>query len=77
MNQMQLRSLSGWIVVDGLDVLVAQGIAQFEIYTGKPAPVHVMRKAVRQQYDLVSLVRATPLSPSTREGPTKLIRTDP
>lgn len=34
-------------VVDGLDVLVAQGAASFEAWTGVPAPVDVMRAAVR------------------------------
>jgi shikimate dehydrogenase len=34
-------------VVDGLDVLVAQGAASFELWTGVPAPVEVMRAAVR------------------------------
>jgi shikimate dehydrogenase len=34
-------------VVDGLDVLVAQGAASFECWTGIPAPVEVMRAAVR------------------------------
>ena len=34
-------------VVDGLDVLVAQGAASFELWTGVPAPVDVMRAAVR------------------------------
>jgi shikimate dehydrogenase len=34
-------------VIDGLDVLVAQGAAAFEVWTGVPAPVDVMRGAVR------------------------------
>jgi shikimate dehydrogenase len=34
-------------VVDGLDVLVAQGAASFELWTGVPAPVDVMHAAVR------------------------------
>ena len=35
-------------VVDGLDVLVAQGAASFERWTGVPAPVDVMQAAVRE-----------------------------
>jgi shikimate dehydrogenase len=38
---------SGLRVIDGLDVLVAQGAASFEMWTGVPAPVEVMRSAVR------------------------------
>jgi len=34
-------------LVDGLDVLVAQGAAAFELWTGVPAPVEVMRSALR------------------------------
>jgi shikimate 5-dehydrogenase len=34
-------------VIDGLDVLVAQGAAAFELWTGIPAPVDVMRAALR------------------------------
>jgi shikimate dehydrogenase len=34
-------------VLDGLDVLVAQGAASFELWTGVAAPVDVMRAAVR------------------------------
>jgi shikimate dehydrogenase len=37
----------GATVVEGLDVLVAQGAAAFELWTGIPAPVDVMRAAVR------------------------------
>jgi shikimate dehydrogenase len=38
---------AGARVVDGLDVLVAQGAASFEMWTAVPAPVDVMRAAVR------------------------------
>jgi shikimate dehydrogenase len=38
---------AGATVIDGLDVLVAQGAAAFELWTGIPAPVEVMRTAVR------------------------------
>jgi shikimate dehydrogenase len=37
---------NGATVHDGLDVLVAQGAASFELWTGVPAPVDVMRRAV-------------------------------
>jgi shikimate dehydrogenase len=38
---------AGARVLDGLDVLVAQGAASFERWTGLPAPLEVMRAAVR------------------------------
>lgn len=37
---------AGARVVGGLEVLVAQGAASFELWTGVPAPVEVMRAAV-------------------------------
>jgi shikimate dehydrogenase len=37
---------AGARVVSGLDVLVAQGAASFELWTGKPAPVAAMRAAL-------------------------------
>ena len=33
-------------MLDGLDVLVAQGAASFELWTGLPAPVDAMRAAL-------------------------------
>jgi shikimate 5-dehydrogenase len=33
-------------VLDGLEVLVAQGAASFELWTGRPPPVDVMRQAL-------------------------------
>ena len=38
---------AGATVLDGLDVLVAQGAASFELWTEVPAPVEVMRAAAR------------------------------
>jgi shikimate dehydrogenase len=38
---------AGARVVDGIEVLVAQGAASFQIWTGVPAPIDVMRSAVR------------------------------
>ena len=37
---------AGAHVLDGLEVLVAQGAASFELWTGERAPVEVMRRAV-------------------------------
>ena len=38
---------AGATVIDGLEVLVSQGAASFERWTGVPAPLDVMRNAVR------------------------------
>lgn len=38
---------AGARVVTGIEVLVAQGAAAFELWTGLPAPVDVMRAAIR------------------------------
>jgi shikimate dehydrogenase len=37
---------AGARVLDGLEVLVAQGAAAFELWTGRPAPVDAMRRAI-------------------------------
>jgi shikimate dehydrogenase len=37
---------AGAHVVTGLEVLLAQGAASFELWTGVPAPVHAMRAAL-------------------------------
>jgi len=38
----------GCVTVDGLSMFVYQGAFQFELWTGKPAPVDLMRKTVLQ-----------------------------
>jgi len=40
---------AGARVIDGLEVLVAQGAAAFELWTGIPAPVDVMRAAIHSR----------------------------
>jgi shikimate dehydrogenase len=42
----EAAAAAGARVLDGLEVLVAQGAASFELWTERPAPVEVMRRAV-------------------------------
>jgi shikimate dehydrogenase len=42
----EAAAAAGARVLDGLEVLVAQGAASFELWTGRPAPVDAMRGAV-------------------------------
>ena len=42
----EAAAAAGARILDGLEVLVAQGAASFELWTGRPAPVQVMRRAV-------------------------------
>ena len=43
----EAAAAAGARVLDGLEVLVAQGAASFELWTGQPAPVGAMREALR------------------------------
>jgi shikimate dehydrogenase len=42
----EAAAAAGARVLDGLEVLVAQGAASFELWTGRPAPVDAMRSAL-------------------------------
>lgn len=44
-------STKGWTAVNGLNWLLAQAIAQFEMFTGKQAPVALMKDVVRGIYN--------------------------
>jgi shikimate dehydrogenase len=45
---LQEAEAHGCKIINGLEMLLYQGVAQFEIWTGKSAPVSVMRKALRE-----------------------------
>ncbi|TIA36609.1 hypothetical protein D6C78_05296 [Aureobasidium pullulans] len=40
----------GWICIEPLEVLIEQGRAQFELFTGYPAPQKTMRNSILEQY---------------------------
>jgi shikimate dehydrogenase len=42
----EAAAATGARVLDGLEVLVAQGASSFELWTGRPAPIDAMRKAL-------------------------------
>jgi shikimate 5-dehydrogenase len=65
----RLRQQTGqsWVTVDGLEFIPAQGIAQFELMTGRKAPRNHMRAEVMQNYQVVE-EEATP-RPSPRLNP--------
>ncbi|KAI4850906.1 hypothetical protein E4T44_02469 [Aureobasidium sp. EXF-8845] len=44
------RAHRGWICVEPLEVLIEQGRAQFEIFTGYPAPQRVMKDGIMENY---------------------------
>ncbi|KAI9203014.1 EPSP synthase-domain-containing protein [Polychytrium aggregatum] len=44
------RAVAGWAVVEGVDVLIAQGLEQFRLWTGRKAPAHAMESEVYANY---------------------------
>lgn len=59
---------AGANVIDGLEVLVAQGAAAFELWTGVPAPVDVMRRALGIARDADFRMPGPPRHPSQPTG---------
>lgn len=39
---------AGCLAINGLEMLLYQGVAQFELWTGKPAPIELMRQKLYQ-----------------------------
>jgi shikimate dehydrogenase len=46
---LQEAEAAGCTVVDGLAMFVHQGARQFELWTGIPAPIEIMRLAVEAE----------------------------
>jgi shikimate dehydrogenase len=55
--------------VDGLEILVRQGARSFEIWTGRSAPLDVMRRAARRERPLSQLRPQGDDRPAGRDGP--------
>jgi 3-dehydroquinate dehydratase/shikimate dehydrogenase len=57
---LQLAARRGIETVSGLEMFVAQGTAQWEIWTGERAPVEAMRRAAVRELEREEKVRAAP-----------------
>lgn len=50
LQQAHDRAHRGWICVEALEVLIEQGRAQFELFTGYPAPQRAMKDGIMDKY---------------------------
>jgi shikimate 5-dehydrogenase len=57
---LQLAERRGIETVSGLEMFVAQGTAQWEIWTGERAPVEVMRRAAVRALEREEKARIAP-----------------
>lgn len=52
---------TGALLVEGSEILFEQGIAQFQIWTGREAPLHEMAHALVHEHKDGALKQDTPL----------------
>lgn len=53
MQQAHDNAHRGWTLIEPLEILIEQGAAQFELFTGHPAPKKQMTDSVIQRLGIV------------------------
>ena len=64
-----LAKTKGLHTISGVEMFVQQGARQFEIWTGKPAPISEMRYAVTRELDNRAAAAAAKSNGKTKKKP--------
>ena len=60
--------LRGCKVITGVEMFIGQATRQFELFTGRPAPVEIMRETLKQATSAAQINRPAPVDPDDQEG---------